>query len=312
MAQIKTMRTQIAARIEAAEGTMETLAGADALLAGNLTYRIDTDMTPRPNVTGSLSQFSRVPGRRSATMEFEAELKGSGAAGTAPAIGRLLRACGFGETVVPSTSVTYAPASTAVPTITLGAFQDGATVFRAWGARGNVRLVFRAGQHPVAQFRFLAADFSHVDGALLTTGVVYETTIPQAFLSATLTVQGYAAIVESVEIDTGNEVVPRIDANAPSGQRVFIVANRDPIMTFDPELVTVATADFYGQLRSGTIGALNIGPLGATAGNRVTVAAPRVQYTGITPGDRQGIRSLGIDCALTRNAGDDELTIAFT
>lgn len=312
MAMLKVARTQLAAKIETTEGTMETLAGADALLASNLTYRIDTAMTARPNVTGALSTFPRVPGVRSATLEFDAELKGSGTAGTAPAIGRLLRACGFGETVVALTSVTYAPASTAVPSITLGAFFDGGTIFRSWGARGNVRFILAAGAAPMARFTFRGADFSHVDGVLLTTGVAYESTIPAPFLSAALTVQTYAALVASCEIDMGNALAARMDVNAGSGQRSFVIADRTPTMSIDPELVTVATADFFGLLRAGTMGALNIGPLGATAGNRVTITAPRVQYIGITPGDREGLRTLGMDCALNRNAGDDEISIAFT
>jgi len=32
---------------------------------------------------------------------------------------------------------------------------------------------------------------------------------------------------------------------------------------------------------------------------------------GIAPGDRSGIRTLGIDSWLNRNSGDDEISIAF-
>ena len=42
---------------------------------------------------------------------FEVELAGSGSAGTAPAWGPIIRACGFSETISASTSVTYAPVS---------------------------------------------------------------------------------------------------------------------------------------------------------------------------------------------------------
>ena len=40
---------------------------------------------------------------------FEVEMAGSGTAGTAPAFGPLLKACGNSETIVTDTSVTYAP-----------------------------------------------------------------------------------------------------------------------------------------------------------------------------------------------------------
>jgi hypothetical protein len=52
--------------------------------------------------------------------------------------------------------------------------------------------------------------------------------------------------------------------------------------------------------------------LDGDAGNIATITAPKVQYSAINPADRTGIRTLGIDCRLNGNAGDDELSIAFT
>ena len=53
------------------------------------------------------------------------ELAGSGTAGTAPRYGALLQACGLSETIVASTSVTYAPVSSAFSSATIYFNNDG-------------------------------------------------------------------------------------------------------------------------------------------------------------------------------------------
>src|SRR5687767_8126195 len=100
MPPILTRRAVVAAKIEVTEGTAETLAAADAnFLVVDPRFEADIAMFPRENVDASLSQYSQVPGTQMARLTFKVELKGQGAAGTAPALGKLLKACGFGETV---------------------------------------------------------------------------------------------------------------------------------------------------------------------------------------------------------------------
>jgi hypothetical protein len=303
-------RAQMAAKAEGTEGTAETLAGADAFLAMNINFNPEIEMGARDNVGASLSQFSHVPGARKATMEFDVELKGSGTAGTAPALGKLLKACGFGETVVVSTSVTYLPASTGISSMTLALYNDGVRYLIS-GARGNVSLKLEKGKPGMLHFIFTGADFTVTDVALLSSGVSYETTKPQPFLTATLTIDSYAALLGSLEFNMNNETALRDDVNQGSGHKSAVITGRRPSLSIDPEMVTVATYDFFGKWRSGNEGALTLALTG-TAGNICTITAPKVQYTGAKLADKSGLRSLGIDCQLNRNSGDDELSIAFT
>lgn len=307
---ILTDKTQLAAHIESEEGTAETLAGADALLIMNPVWTPAPEMHERPLVGSSLSPHAQKPGARSARMEFDVELKGSGTAGTAPEFGLLLKASGFGETVVESTSVTYAPASSSISSLTLAFYMDG-IIKKMWGARGDVSLKLEDGKPGALHFAFTGADFSVTDGAMLSSGVSYDATIPPAFMAATFSLDSYAALIGTLDIAMGNTVTLRKDINTNSGYKSAVITKRKPVMTFDPELVAVGTYDFYGKLRSGSEGALSLA-LGATAGNICTVTAPKVQYAALSPGENAGIRNLGITCQLNRNTGDDELSIAFT
>jgi hypothetical protein len=305
-----TQRSQLAAKIESVEGTAETLAGVDALLVINPKFKPTTAMNARQNITLSLSPFAEIPGARSATLEFDVELKTGGALGTPPEYGKLLKACGFAETTVVSTSVTYLPASTSISSLTLALFIDGIKK-QIIGARGDVSLSIKTGGIGLLHFVFTGADFTVTDAALLSTGLAYQTSKPFPFLNATFTVDSYAALLSSLDIKMNNKVQLRDSINKPSGYTSAWITDRTPSMTIDPELVTVASYDFYGKLRSGNEGALST-VIGTGAGNIITITAPKVQYTGTTPADRNGIATLGIDCQLNRNAGDDELSIVYT
>jgi len=303
-------RCQLACKAEGTEGSAESLAGADAVPVQNLSFKPSTEMGERPNVSSSLSRWASVAGARSAVMEFDMELKGSGTAGTAPAFGKILKCCGFGETVVPVTSVTYLPASTSISSMTLAAYIDG-KIQKIWGARGDVGLKLEKGKPGLLHFAFTGADFSDADGVMLTTGVSYESTKPVPFMNSSFTVDSYAALVGTLEFKMNNSLALRPDVNTVSGHKSAVITERKPTLSMDPEEVLVATYDFFTKLKNGNEGALTCALTG-TAGNIITITAPKVQFTGINPGDKSGICSLGIDCQLNRNAGDDELSIALT
>ncbi len=310
-------KTQLAAKIETVEGVPEALAGVDVLLVANPSFKPNTPPVQRDNTSQTMSQSAAVMGLRSATMGFDIELKGSGTPGTAPEYGKLLKMCGFSESIVASPeSVTYLPTSTyggnpvSIPSGTLGFYMDG-VLKKIWGARGDVSLKLDTGKFGVLSFKFTGADFSVTDAALLSAGVSYQTTKPPVFMNANFTMDSYAAILSVLEIKMANVVTLRDSANALSGYLSAIITGRKPTMTFDPEMVLVASYDFYGKLRSNNEGVLST-VLGATSGNIIAITAPKVQYTGINPADRGGINTLGMDCQLNKNAGDDELSIVLT
>jgi len=98
-----TKRRVIAAKIEASEGTGETLSASDGgILAIEPKVEVDIKMNPRDPVMATLSKLADVPGAQLARVTFKAELKGAGSAystSNLPALSPYLRACGMSETV---------------------------------------------------------------------------------------------------------------------------------------------------------------------------------------------------------------------
>lgn len=314
MGRILSNRAVVAAKAETTEGTAIALAGADAnFQVMEPKFEAMVPMFKREILDVALSPFAMIPGTRLGKISFKVENKGSGTAGTAPAIGKLLKACGFGETVVAVTSVTYAPISTlaSIDTLTIALFKDGVKEMIR-GARGNVKYSAKSGEPGMFEFEFTGIYDSVADVALVTPSGV-EATVPVPLLSATFSIATFAAFVSQISFDMANTIAPRGDINKAEGYISSLLTARDPKGSFDPELELVATHDWYGRWLAGTTGALTWKHPGS-AGNICTFTIPKAQYTKLSEADRSGIATLNTDFLMVRNStgGNDELTIAFT
>jgi hypothetical protein len=315
MGRILSNRQVTATKVEVTEGTAETLAAADAnvQILEPAKWEPNVAMFERKLLDISYSNFKQIPGTRLAQISFKVENKGSGTAGTAPAIGKLLRACGFLETIVAVTSATYTPVSAlaSVPTVTVAIYQDGIRK-QLKGARGNVKYDAVDGQPSMFEFTFIGIYDAVSDQTLLTPSGV-ETTVPIATLTAQFSVQSFSAFVSKISFDMGNTLTPRSDINTAAGYISTLLTARSPKGTFDPELELVATHDWYGRMLAGTTGVLTWRHTG-TAGNICIFNIPVCQYVKVNDGDRDGISIAPIEFLMVRSAaaGNDELSIAYT
>jgi hypothetical protein len=304
----------IAAKEEVTEGTAVVPAAADAFLAEEVKYEPDIQMHPRNALRGDMSPDPDVPGARSGKLTFKTLFKGSGAAGTPPEYGELFKFCKYGETIVASTSVTYAPISFGDPSGTIVVYiQDTATtgkkyVFR--GCRGTFKLNMVNGEPQYIEWEFTAADFTESDSAPLS-GMSYDSSGALVYKGATVTVAGQALEFHNLLIDAGNQVELREDPAQDSGYLSAIITGCNPVGSFDPQDIEVATYDIFGAWRAGTLGAFS-SALNGGAGNIITITAPKVQYTKLTPGVRGGLRILDTAMKFCRDSGNDHLSIAYT
>ncbi len=314
MSEFLNRRMTLAGKVEAAEGTAETLAAADAnALAYEVKFDPNVAMFARKPIAQDLSAYSAIPGARSMKATFKVELKGSGAAGTAPAVGKYLRACGFGETVNAGVSVVYQRALNQ-PTMTLGLYSippSGNNLRRLiHGARGTFKLSPKVGDPAMLEFDFLGCYSSITDIAGLTPSGL-ESTKPQPLLNTAFTMQTFAHKISQFGLDAGNALALRGDIAAASGYKSCLIVDSDAVFSFDPELELVATHDYHGIMLAGTEASMSCA-IGATAGNICTITAPKCQYTKVGQADRDGISVLSVDGKFNRNAGNDELVFTFT
>ena len=308
-----TRRRVLAASVETTPGTAEVLAAADGVFnVFDASMQADMDFEDR---LGQVA-FGRLPsiaGARGATCTFAIELHGSGTGGSpVPAWASVFfPACGMvadGGAFAPST---LGPDATgAVKSLTLGLYEDG-IYKKMTGAMGNAVFQFAAGKVVRVEFTFSGIWCAPTDVAVLAPN--YPAIKPLRFADASMTIASWAPKIADMSIDLGNEVVLREDANQAAGYITAIVTDRRVNGSLNSEAALVATQNSYGQWLASTEQALALS-LGATAGNVVAFAAPKLQFLNVQEGDRNGIHvdDITFQCNRSADAGDDEFTVTFT
>jgi len=109
---MKSKSKVLLAKIEVTEDTDPTPVGTDAVLTTGLNVDIYTGNTiSRDFDRATLGASEVINTNPHNSLSFDVEMQASSTAGTAPAYGPVLRACGLSETISAGVSVTYAPVS---------------------------------------------------------------------------------------------------------------------------------------------------------------------------------------------------------
>ena len=314
-----TQRQHVAVKAEVTEGTDSVPADVDVIHpVFGVEWDPDVEMAEREVVQDSFSRIKSIAGERTATITFSTEMKGSGVLGTAPShLSAPLQGAAFGETIDPGVSVTYAPVSASIPSMTVelreGSTDNTVKIKKILGARANVTFEGEKGGIFLANFVFTGVYVEPTEGATqFTTPAI--TVDPEPFLNAGLSFHGVSTVkLENVTIDMANIMAPRNNVTAATGNDSVLITGRVPVGTIDPEIDDIATINFFNRWTQNTEGALTFN-LGASAGNVTTFTMPATQILDVSEDDREGIRVESIDLKLNGSvaAGNDELSIVFT
>lgn len=243
-------------------------------------------------------------------------LKGSGAAGTVPRIGTLLRALGFTQTITALVSVAYTLHSTFEGESCTLYFWFGGTKHIMTGCVGSGKLSLQAGE-----IMFLECDFTGIYGGAIADitfpSPTFEASVKQIWDSALFKFTPAAGsdlglVVSKFDIDLGNEVNPRPDANGVSGIGRYYISDRKTKVSLDPEKVALTTLNPYALHEAQTLIAIETKPTG-TAGNLVEIAVGGVSLDAPKAGNRNNVAiwDLSGQCRPTIAAGNTEIAIVF-
>lgn len=289
--------------------TPVALAAADAIRTANLTIRPFNATAIERNLDGpSFGSSGRIHAGAHVIVEFDVEMAGSGTAGTAPPFGHLFTACKMSETIVASTSVTYAPASQGTASETMYFQLDGQR-HALCGARGTWSIKFDSQQIPYFHFVFTGVWIDPVSAAdIAPTWTGWQTPRPVGFAhTPTATLHGLASVFNAFSFDFGNDVQY---FNNPGEEYVGIVDRKCSGSTtlLAPAL---SVKNYFTAALTDAQAAFNL-VHGLTAGNIVTLAAPKVQILEPNYGDDRGRAMIQCNLDFARDVADDEVTLAFT
>ena len=242
---------------------------------------------------------------------FTIELAGSGTAGTAPNIDKLLLACGFVDVNVPATSDTYTFESPLTHTaVDIDTHPGDIRKYACNSACGSVKLVFKAGEPGKAIFEFDGAYEAVSEASGGADEHVSADGVPCKGLTAT--VGGQTVILSSLEIDVkGRRAADRKDMAATNGVQVPVLVSIDPTITAKFEAPAIATLNVESLFAAGTKVAFQV-VLGGAAGNILTIDVDG--FISEMPGQsyEDDILQDTIVAEMSRDSGDTDLQLVYT
>ena len=312
-------KSAILAKIESAYGTDASPAGAtDAMLISNLQVNpLNAQNVDRDNIRTYFGGSEQLVGTANVEVSFDVEMQSSGAAGTAPAFGPLLRACGMAETVTASTRVEYNPITDSMESATIYYYSDGA-LHKLLGARGSFDIDMSVGARPVFRFRFIGKDggiTAASNPALTLTGFKTPAVITDSNTNDLLIGCTYATgslsggtnyVSRGLELQSGNDVqfIPLL------GSEQVGIVNRAMTGKVALELTAAQEVTFMGYVKANTTQSLGL-QHGSSAGYISIIYAPKAQLINPVKEDQNGLLLCGYDLRLVPNAGNDELYLCF-
>ncbi|MEL7113980.1 MAG: phage tail tube protein [Pseudomonadota bacterium] len=308
---IKARSKIVLAKIEATYGTDATPTGAaDAMLTTEFQFTpMEGQDVARDLETPFLGADPSTPVDLHCTMTFNVELQGSGTAGTAPAWGPLLRACGCAEVITANTSVAYTPVSDGFEAVTVY-FQHGGTLYRIMGARGTVKFDLSASGNPMLRFDF--------KGLYATPGEAARPTVDLSRFKPPLPVTdrntpvfqigGVDYVLRSFMLDLANQIEGRFLV----GSEGILLVDRDETVELTIEATPMTTLNPYQLAETSTQIAVTL-THGTEAGKIITFAIPRAQMQrpqGLAEANK--IVEWPLRLKPIPAAGDDQWTVTLT
>lgn len=295
--------------------------GANAILISNQQVNpLVANNVDRAVVRPYLGGSEQLVGTRYKEVSFDVELVGSGTAGTAPAWGPLLRACGMAETVTASTRVDYLPVSTGFESVTIYYYDDGVQHVLL-GARGTVQPNLRIGEIPKLSFRFVGidgGDTAVANPAVTLTNfrtplVVVDANSGDVTFGATHSSSGAPVLTagtiypsQGLELDLGNAV----NFTPLLGGETVDITDRQATGRLSLDLTAAQEVTFIGNVKSATVQSLGI-THGTVAGFKSLLFMPSVQLINPGKAELNGKRLISYDLRVNPSAGNDELRLVL-
>lgn len=183
----------------------------------------------------------------------------------------------------------YAISNSAHSCLDLAAyFVDGDAAFRGvrlHSARGTFTATMEVGQPVRLNFTFMGVwndSAGIVDSTTWVTTQAFDDTVPPAFMGVTFTVAASAQpCFTTCSLDLGAQVAMRGCAAETTGYKAADITGFNTTFGFNPVAALAATSNPYTAVIAGTLSALSLA-IGSTAGNIITITAPKFQRNSIS------------------------------
>lgn len=274
-------------------------------------HRIVRDLQNRDNLRGYFGSSDQLLASRMMEVTIRCELAAAGAAGSVPAWGPLLKACGAAQTVVGLNRAEYNPITDNQPSISMQYGIDG-MIYTGRGGRGTAKLNLNAYEIPSIDFTFNLFDTAVSDNAL--TGTYASWQVPEVVtdgnlgvitMGGTLTAGvlsgGTVLVSRGIEFDLGNTVS---HLKLLGGESIDITRRE----SMGKMLVGLSSTDevtWRNDINANATTSLTFSH-GSVAGKKILVHFPKMQRVDPQTEDYEGRVLMGTEMRFLPIAGNDE------
>ncbi|KQT10965.1 phage tail tube protein [Ramlibacter sp. Leaf400] len=294
-------------------------AGSDALQVSGFTLDpLNAQNDKRELLRGFLGGFEELVGDRHIAAQYSVELVGSGSAGTAPAWGAQLKACGFAETLSATTRADYTLVSGSMGSLT-SYYHDSGVKHLSTGVRGNVVFDFPLGKRPMMEFSMLGIH-NNESAAANPTGTFTAFKTPEAVTNAnsgditlgcTHSSSGAPALVgglaypsQGIRINIGNVA----EHSALLGGESIVIQDREVTGTITIDATAAQEVQLLSDIRAATLTSIGF-VHGTVTARKALVFMPYCQFVRERKINYKGKRMVQIDFRAIPSAGNDEFRL---
>jgi hypothetical protein len=328
----RSRRLVLAMKVEGSYGVdafAGTITAPDIVPAIDIAPTINIEEIPNLSTAGDIGRLPSVIGSEQAGVSFSQWFRGvspgpfdDAPSRVVPAIDMPLRACALGAAFSVANAsawdkVTYAPTNT-LESFTIYVIQEitGQTTgpaMKILGAQGTMGLRFRAGGVAVFSFTMTGAfggrtDITYVGGS---PGAAPQYPVLKS-AAFQLDTTNYAPRIGNIGFDLGNVISPVPSINAAGAIDGFIITDRNPRLTIDPEAALVSSYDWITKWRGGSLLDCDFSVLGGAGSanyNKLKVIFPKLQIVQQGYSSRDNVTAWPTTLQATINAGLDDFSL---
>jgi len=288
----------------------------DAILCAPVSFEIQGRSLERDVVLPTFGKLSPANVGEAIKLTIPVEVRGAGGAVDAvPRVGRLWRACNMTETINAAVSVQYDPNSTEDgESVTIYWYSDG-ILHKALGCVGKPKISGKSGEYGKLVFEFMGIYAgTHATDQATPAATFGDAANPPRFLSALFTILAYAGAIENFEVDLGNEIGKRVDANSVSGILRYFINDRAVKGSCDPRVVALSAFNPWTLWDGSTTGVITA-TFGSAVGNKVVVNLPNCTLTDAPKyggREKERIYQLAFGAYPSLSAGNNEIRVTYS
>lgn len=250
----------LVAKVEATYGIDSVPTAANGILARDIKIMpIEGEDVSRDLDLPYIGADATIPANLHRKISFNVELAPSGAAGTVPSWGVLMRGCGIAQTVNAGVSVVYNPISSGYQSLTMY-FQIGGTLYKMPGARGTVKLALTAQGIPSLEFEYTGQYIAPAEDTVIvpTLTAFQKPQVASQSNTPFFTLNAEVMVMRSFSLDLGNKVEPRFLINSEEviisdrEDMVEMVVEAKPLNLINPYALSITQTQVPLSLTHGT------------------------------------------------------------